>query len=62
MKNLICKYIFLLFIILNIANSEDINEAMELYMKGEFSLLADDIISAENYFQQALNFSPNNPT
>jgi len=62
MKNIIHKYIFLLFIILNFAYSEDINEAMELYMQGELSLLADDIVSAENYFQQALNFSPNNST
>ena len=60
MRNNIKKNIFILFLLACLVGEEDINKAMDLYMQGELSLLVDDIKSAEKYFNQALNYSPNN--
>ena len=62
MQNIIIRFIFPIAIFFNISQAEDINKAMDFYMQGELSLLSEDIISAENYFKEALKFSPNNPT
>ena len=62
MQNNISKFISIAVLLIAILNSENINKAMDLYMKGELSLLSEDIVLAERYFNQALNHSPNNPT
>ena len=61
MKNNIKRFIFSIFLLTISFSEEDINKSMDLYMKGELSLLIDDISSAEEYFNQALKYSPNNP-
>ena len=62
MQNIINILTLASVLLFNISNGEDINQAMDFYMRGELSLLEEDLISAENYFNQALSFSPNNPT
>ena len=62
MQNIINILTLASVFLFNISNGEDINQAMDFYMKGELSLLEEDLLSAENYFNQALSFSPNNPT
>ncbi len=62
MNNTVIKFIFFTFIILSILKSEDIDKAMQLYMQGEISLLSEDTTSAENYFREALTFTPDNPS
>ena len=62
MKSNISKLIFVISLLTISISHEDINKAMDLYMKGELSLLAEDISSAQEYFTQALKYSPNNPT
>ena len=61
MQNNIKRFIFSIFLLTLSFSEEDINKSMDLYMKGELSLLIDDISSAEKYFTQALKYSPNNP-
>ena len=62
MNNIIIRLVFLGLIVFNMLHSEDIDNAMELYMEGEISLLSEDLVSAEKYFNQALVFSPNDPS
>ena len=61
MEKNISKYIFIIFLLVISLSEENINKAMDLYMKGELSLLTDDINSAEKYFYEALSYSPNDP-
>ena len=53
MKSILNKLILFAIILLNIINSEDINKAMDLYMEGELSLISQELILAENYFEEA---------
>ena len=61
MQNNIKKVIFIIFSCTLLFAQENINKAMDLYMQGELSLLTGDTSSAEQYFNEALNYSPDNP-
>ena len=59
MNNITTRFILLLFPVFSILKSDNINKAVEFYMQGEISLMSKDSLAAENYFNQALLFSPN---
>ena len=59
MNNITTRFILLLFSVFSILKSDNINKAVEFYMQGEISLMSKDSVAAENYFNQALLFSPN---
>jgi len=61
MQNNISKFIFIIFSLTISISQDNINKAMDLYMKGEVSLLTEDISLAEKYFIEALRYSPGNP-
>ena len=62
MQNTFLIILLTVFLFVGITNGENIEKAMDLYMQGELSLLSENIDSAEKYFQEALSFSPDNPT
>ena len=55
------KITFIVFLLTISFGNKNINKAMNLYMEGELSLITGDILSAQEYFQEALKYSPNNP-
>ena len=61
MQDNIKKITFIIFLLTISFGKENINKAMDLYMQGELSLITGDILSAEQYFKDALKYSPNNP-
>ena len=61
MRSNISKLIFITFLLAISPSKDNMDKAMDLYMKGELSLLTEDITSAKKYFNEALRYSPNDP-